>query len=207
MRLYIFGFLAPYILSITFDSYLLKNLCYILCFVTQCFLFIFEIVQMRQYGLEYVKDFWNCIDLMQFGGFIYLFISKLLSQFASDSFLEIIISAVILILSVNKMLYFIRIFDSLNEMIIIIQYILSELVPFFGFGISLIFACSKIYHVLHNGINDPQNLYKSINSELMKQFMQTIKTSSGDKTPPLLDESFEERLEGSNSKYVYVFFL
>lgn len=41
----------------------------------------------------------------------------------------------------------------------------------------------------------------------MKQFMQTIKLSTGDKTPPMLDQTFEKRLEGSNSKYIYIFFL
>lgn len=30
----------------------------------------------------------------------------------------------------------------------------------------------------------------------MKQFMQTAKLSTGDKTPPTLDTSFDERLEG-----------
>lgn len=162
MRLYVFGFLAPFILSITFDNFLLKNLCYILCFVTQCFLLIFEVVQMRQYGLEYIKDFWNCIDLMQFSGFIYLFISKLLSQFASDSFLDILITAMILFLSINKMLYFVRIYDKVNEMVIIISNVIEHVGPFAICSIVLLFAISKIYHVLHMGINDPQNLYASI---------------------------------------------
>ena len=44
IKLYVCGFLGPFILSITLESYFLKNLCYIACFVTQCFLFIFEVV-------------------------------------------------------------------------------------------------------------------------------------------------------------------
>lgn len=34
IKLYICGFLAPFILSITIDNFLIQNLCYIFCFVT-----------------------------------------------------------------------------------------------------------------------------------------------------------------------------
>ena len=81
MRLYLFGFLGPFILSITIDNVLLQNMCYVFCFLTQIFFFGFELVQMRQYGIAYFKDFWNCIDLTQFGAFIYLFLNKLITQF------------------------------------------------------------------------------------------------------------------------------
>lgn len=33
-RLYIFGFLGPFILSITVDNLLLQNFCYVFCFFT-----------------------------------------------------------------------------------------------------------------------------------------------------------------------------
>lgn len=65
MKFYLIGFLIPFILSITLETPLLLNLCYISCFMAQAFLFFFELVQFRQYGFfEYIKDFWNCIDLM-----------------------------------------------------------------------------------------------------------------------------------------------
>jgi hypothetical protein len=67
---------------------------------------------MKQYGLEYIKDFWNCIDLLQFGAFLYVFINKLITQFQSDSSMEIFFSATILFLSIYKLMYFIRIYDS-----------------------------------------------------------------------------------------------
>ena len=54
IKLYVCGFLGPFILSITVENFLLRNLCYILCFVTQCFLIFFELVQMKQYGVEYL---------------------------------------------------------------------------------------------------------------------------------------------------------
>lgn len=194
MKLYVFGFLGPFILSITFESYLLKNLCYILCFVTQGFLFLFELVQMRQYGLDYIKDFWNCIDLMQFSGFLYLFISKLSSQFKSDDFIDILVSAMILFLSIHKMLYFVRIYETINDMIIIIRSITVEIIPYASAVILLLFSLSKIYQVLHMGVNDPDNYYETIDSHFIKLFMQTIKLSSGDKTPPTFDEKFSSRL-------------
>jgi hypothetical protein len=58
------------------------------------------------------------------------------------------------------------------------------------------------------GVNDPQNLYASIHSNLIKLFMQTIKLSSGDKTPPILDEKMMTRLNTSpTSKAIFIFFL
>lgn len=81
-RLYMIGFLIPFLITITFDDKTLQNICFVMCFLTQCFLMVFEVVQMRQYGVcEYIKDFWNCIDLMQFAAFLYLFICKLATQF------------------------------------------------------------------------------------------------------------------------------
>lgn len=47
VKLYVLGFLAPFIIALTFDVVMLKYLCYIVCFVTQAFLFLFEVVQMR----------------------------------------------------------------------------------------------------------------------------------------------------------------
>jgi len=42
----------------------------------------------------------------------------------------------------------------------------------------------------------------------MKLFMQTAKLSTGDKTPPTLDVSFDKRLEGLEAvKDVFIFFL
>ena len=76
--------------------------------------------------------------------------------------MNILITAMILFLSFNKMLYFVRIYDKVNEMVIIIQSIIEQIGPFAIVSIVLLFAISKIYHVLHMGINDPQNLYASI---------------------------------------------
>lgn len=114
----------------------------------------------------------------------------------------------ILFLSIYKVMYFIRIYESYNETLIIIHAIAVDLLPFGVLCISLIFALSKIYQVLHMGVNDPQGLYSQINSNLIKLFMQTIKLSTGDKTPPALDEKMQIRLNTSPaSKAVFIFFL
>ena len=39
----------------------------------------FEFVQLKQYGLSYFMDFWNCIDIAQFGAFLYLFLNKMIT--------------------------------------------------------------------------------------------------------------------------------
>lgn len=65
----------------------------------------------------------------------------------------------ILFLSIYKIMYFIRIYDPYNETLTIIQFIGAELLPFGILCITLIFALSKIYQVLHMGVNDPQGLY------------------------------------------------
>lgn len=117
---------------------------------------------MKQYGKSYFKDFWNFIDLAQFSAFMYVFINKLVTQFSSDSFMEILFSAMILFLSIYKLMYFVRIYMPYNTIAMIMQAILIDLLPFGLLSIGLLFALSKIYQVLHMGVNDPQDLYKQI---------------------------------------------
>ena len=69
--------------------------------------------------------------------------------------MEILFSAVILFLSIYKLMYFVRIYQPCNEIILIVQNITMELIPFAILSISLLFALSKIYQVLHMGVNDP----------------------------------------------------
>jgi hypothetical protein len=91
---------------------------------------------------------------------MYLFINKLITQFQSDSSPEILFSAIVLFLSIYKILYFARIYDGCNETLIVIHWIGVDLIPFGVLCLFLIFAISKIYQVLHMGVNDPQKLYE-----------------------------------------------
>jgi len=207
IKLYVAGFLLPFVLSITFESVFIKNLSYIACFITQVFLFLFELVQMRQYGLEYFQDFWNLIDITQFVSFMFLFINKLATQFSSDSGFEIFLSAAILFLSIYKILYFVRIYDGANHFLTVVSCVVADLKFFILISFALIFGVAKIYQVLHLGVNDPDQVYSQIGSDFIKLFMQTYKLSSGDKTPPALDTQMADRLKGSASQGVFMFFL
>jgi hypothetical protein len=64
------------------------------------------------------------------------------------------------VLSINKLLYFFRIYDTGIEIYVVLKLLIDEMLPFVGASVVLMFACSKIYKVLHMGINDPDNLYK-----------------------------------------------
>ena len=68
-------------------------------------------------------------------------------------------------------MYFIRIYDTGIELFVCIQLMMNELAPFVVASITLLFALSKIYKVLHMGINDPDQLYKQINSPILEQLM------------------------------------
>jgi hypothetical protein len=114
---------------------------------------------MKQYGLEYFKDFWNMIDLTQFLSFMYLFIRKLVTQFSSDSGFEIFLSSVILFLSIYKVLYFVRIYERCSLLLIQITGVTKDLMTFMAVGFALLFCLAKIYQVLHMGVNDPNKQY------------------------------------------------
>lgn len=113
--------------------------------------------------------------------------------------MEIMLSALIIFLSIYKVLYFVQIYDFGIEIMTMIQAITMDLIPFFWMCLMLLLALTTIYTALHMGINDPDGWYSEIDSPLVKQFMQTMKLSSGDKTPPIIDEKMMLRLDGSES--------
>ena len=76
---------------------------------------------------------------------MYLYFHKLSTQFGSDSFPEILFSALILFLSIYKMMYFVRIYDKANETLTIIYAVTFDLIPFGVLSLALIFSLSKIY--------------------------------------------------------------
>jgi hypothetical protein len=138
---------------------------------------------------------------------MFLFIRKLVTQFSSDSGFEIFLSAVILFLSIYKVLYFVRIYEKACEFLTMVVCVYQDLQAFLVFSILMIFGIAKIYQVLHMGVNDPDQVYSQIGSDFIKLFMQTYKLSSGDKTPPSLDSQMADRLKGSASQGIFMFFL
>lgn len=56
------------------------------------------------------------------------------------------------------------------------------------------------------GINDPSGMYKSISSPFVKLLMQTMKLSTGDKTPPVLGADMRRRLAGQPGSQAFLMF-
>ena len=59
--------------------------------------------------------------------------------------MEIMFSAMILFLSIYKLMYFVRIYESCNDIILIIQAVVTDILPFGALCVALLFALSKIY--------------------------------------------------------------
>ena len=78
---YVGGFMLPFVISISTDNLVILNVAYTLCFFTQIFFFLFELIQLKEQRLDYFKDFWNLIDTSQFVIFVLLYVIKMLSQF------------------------------------------------------------------------------------------------------------------------------
>jgi len=81
LKFYVGGFMVPFIISISTANIVILNVAYTLCFFTQIFFILFELIQLKEQRLEYFKDFWNLIDTSQFIIFVVLYVIKMLSQF------------------------------------------------------------------------------------------------------------------------------
>lgn len=81
LQFYVGGFMLPFVISISTDNLVILNVAYTLCFFTQIFFFLFELIQLKEQRLDYFKDFWNLIDTSQFVIFVLLYVIKMLSQF------------------------------------------------------------------------------------------------------------------------------
>ena len=86
-KFYLFGFMIPFIISLTVDkeSKFILFMSYTLCLFTQIFFFMFELVQMKEQRLDYFNDFYNIVDTVQFGMFFILFIWKMSTSFNTDT--------------------------------------------------------------------------------------------------------------------------
>jgi hypothetical protein len=166
---YLVGFLLPFVVSLSTSSILLLNVAYTLCLFTQIFFFLFELIQLKEQRLEYFQDFWNLIDTSQFVLFVLLYVIKMLSQFQTDTVLEILIQGVLLYQCFYKVNYFIRIYPSMCFILIMFGAIVSECASIAGFVVVTLFGFVKIYQLLHTGINDPSDEYAQIGSEFIKR--------------------------------------
>ena len=118
LKIYMVGFLLPFIVSLSTKNTFFLNISYTMCLLTQIFFVLFEFIQLKEQGLSYFTDIWNLVDTSQFIVFVLLYIIKTISQFSTDSFIEMCLQAFLLYQSFYKVFYFIRIYDSLCALMI-----------------------------------------------------------------------------------------
>jgi hypothetical protein len=167
LAFYVLGFMVPFVISLSTDHLVLLNVAYTCCFFTQIFFILFELIQLKEQRLAYFQDFWNLIDTSQFIFFVLLYVIKMLSQFQTDSTMEILLQGVLLYQSFYKVNYFIRIYDQYCFIMTMIVYIAKECFAYAMFVVVSLFGFVKIYQLLHTGINDPGSEYEQIRSEFI----------------------------------------
>jgi hypothetical protein len=141
---YMIGFFIPFLFELSIDSIFLKNVAYLMCFFTQIFFFLFEIVQVKEQKLDYFKDAFNWVDFTQFIFFMFLYMSKITSQFQSDTMTDITLQTFIILQVFWKILYFVRIFDPYLKLVLIAQHIFIDVIPFIVFVSIGLFGFMKI---------------------------------------------------------------
>ena len=117
--------------------------------------------------MDYFKDLWNLLDTSQFITFTLVYLIKMLSQFQTDSILEIILQVILLAQSFYKTFYFIRIYDNFNFFITISCLVVKDIIAPVLMLLGCILAFTQLFTVLHLGINDPNGEYKSFNNRFI----------------------------------------
>lgn len=84
-KFYVFGFVIPFILTMTIEWVLVLNILYSICLFVQLFFISFEWVQLKQQKWMYFTDPFNVNDFSQFLLFTYVYFYKMLTQFEGDN--------------------------------------------------------------------------------------------------------------------------
>lgn len=190
---YLLGFLLPFFLSLTVESVFLKNVFYLMCFFTQIFFISFEIIQVMEQKAEYFLDLHNWNDFLHFFFFVVLYISKVASQFQSNTMMDITIQAIIILQAFNKTFYYIRIYDRFMFLITISYNIFVDLIPFITMVCIALLGFTKISQVVQTGVNDPAGELKEYNGRGVKMLFQTYKQAVGQKIIPDVDEAYSNQ--------------
>jgi len=190
---YLLGFLLPFFLSLTVESVFLKTVFYLMCFFTQIFFISFEIIQVMEQKAEYFLDLHNWNDFLHFFFFVVLYISKVASQFQSNTMMDITIQAIIILQAFNKTFYYIRIYDRFMFLITISYNIFVDLIPFITMVCIALLGFTKISQVVQTGVNDPAGELKEYNGRGVKMLFQTYKQAVGQKIIPDVDEAYSNQ--------------
>ena len=151
-KFYVFGFVVPFVLTLTVEWVLLLNILYDICLFNQLFFISFEVIQLKYQKHEYFLDPFNVNDFSQFGLFAFLYFYKMLSQFDGDSYGSMIIQAIVLIQCFYKMFYFLRIYEPYMFLLTMSYRIICKCIPFFIFVIGCYIFIAKIEQSLQFGV-------------------------------------------------------
>ena len=194
---YLIGFFAPFLFELSIDSIFLKNIAYLSCFFTQIFFFMFELVQVKEQKLDYFKDAFNWVDFTQFAFFVVLYMSKVTSQFQSDTMLDITLQTFIILQAFWKCLYFVRIFDPYLKLVLIAQHIVVDVIPFVVFVSIGLFGFMKVSQIIESGVNDESGEYRSYHSKVIKLMIQQYQSANGQKKVPVLSGPMYDEVKNS----------
>lgn len=206
-KFYGFGFLIPFMISLSVQSIIVLNICYTLCFFTQVFFIMFELIQIKEQKLDYFKDVYNIVDSSQFVFFILLYISKMVTQFQSNSIFEIFLESFIIVQAFYKIIYYVRIYDSFLFLITMVTKIFADIIPFVIFVFVALMGFCKIFQVLQMGINDPEHEMAQIKSPMLKLIFQTYQSTQGRKVAPVLNSDMNDRLADSPGMEMFMLIL
>jgi len=106
---------------------------------------MFELIQVKEQRLDYFKDVYNLVDSSQFVFFILLYVSKMVTQFQSNSIFEVFLEAFIIVQAFYKLIYFVRIYDSFLFLITMVSKIMKDIMPFVVFIVVALLGFCKIF--------------------------------------------------------------
>lgn len=112
--------------------------------------------------MAYFKDFWNYIDISQFSIFAIIFSYRMLNQFKEVNTLISILNAILIVISLYKLMYFARVFAGVSFVLQICTNIAMEIIPFVAFIGIVLLVFTQAYMIAHMGINDSNGEYKGI---------------------------------------------
>ena len=123
-------------------------------------LFLVEIIQIREQGMEYFGG-WNICDFTQFVIFMIIF---LFNQFGIEDTFVIMpeFRIILVILSLVKLLFFLRVFEEYGFLVQIIMSCVIDLMPFIVFYMIALFMFSIIFVVLNMEIDVENNMLRHV---------------------------------------------
>ena len=109
--------------------------------------FIYDSIQLYKSGWDYFKDSWNYTDLaFTWSGVINIFFKFLIKE--QDDLRQVISMSVVILLALVKLMYFLRIFDSLSYLVTLIKQVIIDLKSFMLFYVIICFMLSLIIGTL-----------------------------------------------------------